>query len=566
MSAGQCAGGRVSADTEGEQQADGTEELQHRLPETLVLARPERRRLLLRSSIASRRRTSPSPSPVTACGADTALLMRLPPFYAVCLWLTPHVAHADSPSNTLAGVKLLTCPDIQNAIFMFGGYFENWFDSINGNKTATLDVWKYDTPSSLWTKLPAPNAPVSSQYASFGVVAVCIGSTIFGTLSSGTFASYNLTSNLWNTSLPQPNASISYAAAFALGDGNAYFVGNWNRSAGSSTLVYNSTANKWTNGPTYPHPVSGAGAAATTAGIGFVFGGSSSGKYYNDIRRLNQSGWSEDLGHGSPYPRDSMCFAAWNESLVLWGGANAVATNISTETVNTFIPPQGWLPPTSISGRTGVPATASCAVVGSVLYIWPHYRLDPDVPPPMSLLQLNLETSKWIAGPRVVPKPAFAPPSPSSSATSSSSSSPATTTANSSASTNTGMIAGVAVAVVLLALALYLALLYILYRRRRAADKALLTPTPEDTPPESRAPSPQISTSSTRPPRPPAPREPGNHPEGLPAYHTGIGNLPDPVVADTPDTDAVVYRGLSEFVPRVNDEVAVSFADEIVVR
>ncbi|RKO84389.1 hypothetical protein BDK51DRAFT_49111 [Blyttiomyces helicus] len=172
---------------------------------------------------------------------------------------------------------------------------------------------------------------------------------------------------------------------------------------------------------------------------------------------------------------------------------------------------------------------------------WPSYQVDPA--PASSLLQLDLLTSKWIAG----------PPYNATVESASSSSLPTTTP-----------IAGGATAAIV---ALAVCLMLIRHRRRRSiaakASKAPSVAQPE--PPTLLR---RRSTSSTWPPSTPAPPEHADYPDAPPAYYRGIVGLPrriDPVVAESPDQE-IVYRGLCEFRPRASGEVAISLGDEIVVR
>ncbi|RKO89137.1 hypothetical protein BDK51DRAFT_44268, partial [Blyttiomyces helicus] len=239
------------------------------------------------------------------------------------------------------------------------------------------DIWRYDTLTAQWTKLVPSTPPTHNTTAHQTPISTCVGGTIYGTLPDGTFSFYDLISNAWTT-LAQPLAPLSTATI---------------SSAGGVVLD----------------------------GVGYVYGGyQGDDVYLGALAALGHNGGSvvangTAAGSSSPLPREKMCMAAWNGSILVWGGDDArnVALNqISDSGIWVSTTGGAWseLPMLVATGAVAPPepAIATCTVVGSVLYIWAtSTRPGTFITTPYGLLhKLNLATMTWISGPSLDPAPA----------------------------------------------------------------------------------------------------------------------------------------------------------------
>ncbi|RKO83060.1 hypothetical protein BDK51DRAFT_34291, partial [Blyttiomyces helicus] len=169
---------------------------------------------------------------------------------------------ADQPSLSLSFPVLLSCPSLSNATFLFGG-------QVAEDSLGVPDIWRYDTLTASWTSLPPTNLPAYRNTSYLGApAATCVGTTIYGTLPDGTFASYDLLAHSWKP-LAQQATPMEGTALFALANGTILSVGKFNPINGtgagrvsSAVEVFNWSSNSWSSGPAYLGPVTQAAGVA----------------------------------------------------------------------------------------------------------------------------------------------------------------------------------------------------------------------------------------------------------------------------------------------------------------
>ncbi|RKO88934.1 hypothetical protein BDK51DRAFT_52152 [Blyttiomyces helicus] len=532
-----------------------------------------------------------------------SIIMRLPLITALLL-STAHLALADQPDPGLDRPVLLLCPSVPNATFLYGGLVakgavagetrvevggssealqvswmwaqrmergrkcrrscrltESWNPPIRCSPTSSSslapsqDVWRYDTPTALWTRL-APqtgSTPLDepSRAANIPGVASCIGSTIYATLPDNTFASFDVTTNVWNTSLRQPSQLISRAATFVL---NNTFWAVASPVRNNVTLAFDPGLNTWSEEPPYPFVFESAG-GATVGGVGYVFGGETPDHGIDptaapfEALESGANQWTSlNTGSGPRPPgRKFICLAPWKEKLVLWGGSNAPST-----IHNTLVEPYAWsfhtptgtwlehllqVAPAAQAPTPALFVKSTCVVVGSALYMWVSGK---NPTPPYGLLhKVELHNYTWISGQNIDPA-VTAPPS----------------TLAGSASSSAGVVAGWAVGAMVLTLVVALMGLFVRRRCCNGPAKARSASTQEIPALVEIAPTSSVATAATGP---------FSH-DPPPVYIGDNDAVPprsDQVVDDGPAMK--VYRALCGFQPRADDEVTVKLGDEIVV-
>ncbi|RKO84331.1 hypothetical protein BDK51DRAFT_33381 [Blyttiomyces helicus] len=248
--------------------------------------------------------------------------------------------------------------------------------------TRLQGIWEYHTQTALWNKIiPQIGPRYNTSNNLYGPsVAACLKSTIYGTLPDGTFASYNLTASVWTT-LAKPPKPLRCSAIYAVGNDTIHAVGGVLDSGARSdaTQVFHPVSNTWSQ-IVFPRPITAAGAIAV-GGVEYVYGGSDQSQLLGNLDALTPVGsWSvveNGTAAGSPPARENMCFEAWNNTLVLWGGQYS-PTILSESGIWLFNvtkgSPGGWsdqplqLAPGATAPNLTNPIT--CTVVGSVLHIW----------------------------------------------------------------------------------------------------------------------------------------------------------------------------------------------------
>ncbi|RKO88689.1 hypothetical protein BDK51DRAFT_39715 [Blyttiomyces helicus] len=355
-------------------------------------------------------------------------------------------ATADAPGPSLSLPALVSCgPD---AVYLFGNTVNSHLPPTVKPAEAT-DLWRYDTATANWTFInPTQPARYGNLTNALGGSprAVCTKNTIYATLPDNTLARFNLATNSWH-SVPLPPLPLLLPAPVAFGSTLA-MVGGINAPAGvmtSSTLEFSITTSEWTQGPQYPHAINRAGAVSIT-GNAYVYGGFA-GSFWGDLNVLAPpyGTWNtllDPTAGEEPTPRENMCFTAWNDLLILYGGhAYLPGTQIYNPVVpafyifNTTANSASWTP-IQIATLPGARAPSStdslsCVIAGSTLHVWS----DGDRSPAGILHLLDLDQWAWstrpasnkIAAPpvSVVPPAPAAPPAPAVSQTPAVSSAPA---------------------------------------------------------------------------------------------------------------------------------------------
>ncbi|RKO87550.1 hypothetical protein BDK51DRAFT_34767 [Blyttiomyces helicus] len=401
---------------------------------------------------------------------------------------------------------------------------------------APKDVWRYEIPSAEWSLLPPVSPPFydpEPSASNCSTVAICIGSTIFGSLPDGTFASFDTSSRKW-TLLAQLDTPLSGSTAFSL-NGNAYFVGYWAQwvATSASTQVYNPTSNAWTMGPDYPHTINAAGSAV----IGDV--------------ALQADSWDVvPEGLKNPAGREYPCLAAWNETLVLWGGYNQAKIytdrNMSDPGIWTFASGSWAVHPSNLAPDALAPTQTilpTCSVVGSVMYIWTSFNQTTGTIPYGLLHKLNLTDMTWISGPNIRTSMSYG------TATAAASSS-----RSGSQSSRSALFVAVAIGGSIIVAVVVVTQLAIRYR---SESKTRSTQQSAASPPQIGA-----ATVSTRT----LPAADARDSSVAPMYDGDIEAVPqraDAIVDVKPSPK--VYRALSGFKPRLSDEAGLKLGDQIVI-
>ncbi|RKO87408.1 hypothetical protein BDK51DRAFT_25976, partial [Blyttiomyces helicus] len=386
-------------------------------------------------------------------------------------------------------------------------------------------IWRYETLTAIWSQL-VPRTPPTYNIAKPNqpLVTACVGSTIYGTLPDGTFASYDLNANVW-TPLAQPTTTLRGSATYALVNSTIRAVG------ARSVFQYLASGSC-----AYP-PITSAG-GVVVAGVGYVYGGFAGG-LQGMLKTLGLDGWSvvaDGKAAGSPSLRECMYLAEWNGKIILWGGTNQVdlTDNTLSNSGIWFFAAGSWREQ-PLQGATGAAAPTlysalTCSMVASVLYIWSSGSQNTGL-----LHRLDLQALTWISGPNRDPPPGILTPSVTPTATPS-------VAANSSSTPSAAVIAGSAAgAALLVALAVIITLLFLRHRRCSVVPGGELPTGTRKLPPETIIFfAPQFRGTARGPAR------------------------QDSIQEDTPRSK--VYRGLCGFQTRARDEVAVKLGDEIVIR